>query len=469
MYGSNSDITLRYHTKEYLDSILDGRASHNGQYGLYYDLSDLCQRMIDNGWYQKYHRTLDELFKEYLLNPTDRMFYKDETSGKWEYCSKDIEDIATFIRYELRKDYHAIELLTDDKNTMELLEIFADHPDGSSTEYVFLTCISRIWEPAGMTWEELYTNVKNEIAHINRDYNKHRMTLLCMLMGVVMIRLRNDKDDTKCVETYIKEWDVFKYFFCVMTGKIVGCDFTHINAVIGNFLGIRREYAWAMKIAVEYSINRLKRDMNYKGRMKLDELLSRLGAKANDVEQDTSISELFSILFPKAEWDSYNNAAPRRTAAETQRLIEEKEKMLGEWKNKVEQLEHEIEELRPLKELVDNMRGALRGKMISVEALKNAILSYPPKVARELFGQLDWYLDGNDDTWDDIRHELKDQITEMEKDAKDAKVINAQTYYAPGAQHRDITMTGNDATYNENNNNDNNINGNGKKNIDDRR
>ena len=94
MYGSNSDITLRYHTKEYLDSILDGRASHNGQYGLYYDLSDLCQRMIDNGWYQKYHRTLDELFKEYLLNPTDRMFYKDETSGKWEYCSKDIEDIA---------------------------------------------------------------------------------------------------------------------------------------------------------------------------------------------------------------------------------------------------------------------------------------------------------------------------------------------------------------------------------------
>lgn len=295
------------------------------------------------------------------------------------------------------------------------------------------------------------------------------MTLLCMLMGVVMIRLRNDKDDTKCVETYIKEWDVFKYFFCVMTGKIVGCDFTHINAVIGNFLGIRREYAWAMKIAVEYSINRLKRDMNYKGRMKLDELLSRLGAKANDVEQDTSISELFSILFPKAEWDSYNNAAPRRTAAETQRLIEEKEKMLGEWKNKVEQLEHEIEELRPLKELVDNMRGALRGKMISVEALKNAILSYPPKVARELFGQLDWYLDGNDDTWDDIRHELKDQITEMEKDAKDAKVINAQTYYAPGAQHRDITMTGNDATYNENNNNDNNINGNGKKNIDDRR
>ena len=22
------------------------------------------------------------------------MFYKDETSGKWEYCSKDIEDIA---------------------------------------------------------------------------------------------------------------------------------------------------------------------------------------------------------------------------------------------------------------------------------------------------------------------------------------------------------------------------------------
>ena len=468
MYGSNSNISLRYNTKEYLDSILDGWISHDGQYGLYFDLGDLGQRMIGNGWYQKYHRTFDELFKEYLLNPTDRMFYKDKTSGKWEYSSKDIEGIVTFIRYELRKDYNAIELLTDDKNTMELLEIFADHPDGSSTEYVFLICVSRIWEPAGMTWEELYPIVKNEITNCNRDYNKHRLTLLCILMGIVMIR-RNDVMAVDCVELFVKHWHFLAHFYSVMTGKIVGSELLHINSVIGNFIGTRARYAWAMKIAVEHSINRLKRDMNNKGRMKLDELLSRLGTKANEVEQDTSISELFSILFPKAEWDSYNNAAPRRTAAETQHLIEEKERMLDEWKNKVEQLEHEIEELRPLKELVDNMRGALRGKMISVEALKNAILSYPPKVARELFGQLDWYLDGHDDTWDDIRHELKDKITEMEIKAVDAKVINTHAYYAPGAQHRDITMTGNDATYNENNNNNNIKENNGEKNTDDRR
>ena len=469
MYGRYTNISLRKNTEEYLDSILDDCTYHDGQDSLYFELTDLCDKMIDNGWYQKYHRTFDELYKEYLLNPTDRMFYKNEVTGKWEHPSEDIEDITKFIRRELSKDYNLIDIFIGAKDTMELLELFAGHPDGSSTEYIFLNIASRIYEPEGATWDELYSIVKNEITNCNRDYNKHRLTLLCMLMGVIMIRRDNDIRVNAYIESFVKHWHLLAHFYSVMTGKIIGSHLLHINSVIGNFLGTRSSFAWAMKIAVEHSKNRLKRDMNYKGRLKLDDLLSRLGAKANEVEQDTSISELFSILFPKAEWESYNNAAPRRTAAETQRLIEEKEKMLNEWKNRVEQLEQEIEELRPLKELVEKMRGALRGKMISVESLSNAILSYPPKVAKELFSQLDWYLDGHDETWDDIRHELKKKITEKENQSEDAKVINTQAYYAAGAQHRDITMTGCNATYNENNNNNNIREDNGEKNTDDRR
>ena len=469
MYNYNTEDSIYLYTEDYLNFILDRRCSDNRQFDLLYHLFGLKKQLDTRSLSEEYHKKFDWLFVEYLTNPTKRMFAMDKTSGKWGTPNNDTHHIVYFIREELCKNcFINISDLLGGKDLLDIAELLARHPDNASeTERIFRSYLRRV--STGTTWDELYNRVKNEITYCNRDYNKHRLTLLCILMGVIMIKLHHDKDETQYVETYIKKWDLFKHFFSVMTGKIVGCDFTHINAVIGNFLGIQREYAWAMKIAVEYSKDKLKRDMNEKGRMNLDDLLSRLGAKANEVEQDTSISELFSILFPKAEWESYNNAAPRRTAAETQRLIEEKEKMLNEWKNRVEQLEQEIEELRPLKELVEKMRGALRGKMISVESLSNAILSYPPKVAKELFSQLDWYLDGHDETWDDIRHELKKKITEKENQSEDAKVINTQAYYAAGAQHRDITMTGSNATYNENNNNNNIREDNGEKNTDDRR
>lgn len=435
-----------------IDGVLDGFSDwDNDDDTLYRYLGDAAYEYRTTCMDDYYH-AFDDIIREYIFEPTKRIYHFDEISGEWVPTNS---CITRFLSYELYQ-YRPYGRLIGDKSLPDILEILARHPAQEGVEWEFLEMVSTSVGIKTLTdASPLYDWTRNEIIHCYSDYNKHRMTLLCMLMGAVMIaKNTNIHDRPHYLREYVKQWNMLCNFYTVLTGKIVYLGFNHINSVIGHFVSHRPKYAWAMKIALGFSLERLSKGMSPNEKVKLGGYIQKLEQAMREVEQDKSCRNLFNILFPRAEWDSFNNAAPRRSAAETQRMLaekdyklnekdrqlNEKDQMLSEWKLKAEAVEKENVELRPLKKMVEEMRGALDGKMISVDVLCEAILSYPSDVARMLFGNLDWYLDGKDEAWDGMRLRLKQDIQakeDSERHAATGTTVNAQAYYAAGSQHND--------------------------------
>lgn len=380
----------------------------------------------------RYYYSFGELFTEFIYRPFQRIYKVDELSGQ---IVPKVNYLVNFIINELETGCLCYNEIINDTDLLELVEIFMKHPDQSDRmKYIFLkfVCESNAIKNA-IGIDQLYEKTKNEILYCNNDYNKHRITLLCMLMGAILIA-RGSKGDQRAAYliTYTQKWHLFRFFFSVLIGKIVGCDFTHINAVIGHFAGNKREYAWAMKIALEYRIDKLGQNLTPKECSKLHSFMPKLERATREIEQDYECKNLFDILFPDVEWNSYNNAAPRRTAAETQR-------MLDGWKTKTEALEKELVELRPLKEMVKEMRDAVNKETISMDSLCEAILSCSASLAQELFFKLDWCLEGKNEAWGNARADLKRKIQAKEEEERKGVTVNAQTFYATGSQHNDYS------------------------------
>ncbi|MFW5494032.1 MAG: hypothetical protein ACOCOR_07460, partial [Prevotella sp.] len=98
---------------------------------------------------------------------------------------------------------------------------------------------------------------------------------------------------------------------------------------------------------------------------------------------------------------------------------------------------------KQVKELTEKMRKALVEEKISIELLKEAILSYQSGIARTLFTRLDWVLEGKNHAWNSHRDELKQTIREKEREESTPKVthVTADAYYESGATHADHRNT----------------------------
>lgn len=374
--------------------------------------------------------------EEYLFHPQERMQQGD---GKLSYFFRLWIDSYSKCYSELFKGH----------DLLELVETFAKYStNDDERDHLFLHSLKSICltvdisENGKIDWDDLYERTKFEMVNGVKDYNWARMTMLSMLMGVVMIKRQcqyAELEDT--LKAYSRHWNFFGDCYSILLGKVVGSKFHHINAVVGQFAGgYMKDKAWAAKELISYCRKPLREGMTEKNWGKLCELSKRLLVAIDNIEQDYTLQPLFKIIFPKAECDSYAKAAPRLTALQIQNMLEEKErkiaerdKMIEDWKSKAENLERQVEEL------TETMRRALVEDLISIELLKEAILSYSAVIARTLFANLDWVLEGKNPAWNSHRDKLKQAIIDMEKEESAPKVthITTNAYYESGATHDD--------------------------------
>lgn len=379
--------------------------------------------------------SLRPYIEEYLFHPDKRMH-------------NPYEDVVYFLKEWIRRHPSCLDETLAELDLIDFLEKFAKTCNGGySRDVFFLDILKNIClYGKDYDWDDLYKRTKLELVNGVKDYNWARMTMLSMLMGVVMIMRQcplYELEDT--LKDYQRNWNFFGDCYSILLGKVVGSRFHHINAVVGQFAGGHmKDKAWAAKELIIYCQKPLRKEMTGKSWVKLCELSKRLLTAIDSIEQDYSLQSLFKILFPKVECDSYANAAPRYTAHQIQTMLEEKkreiaerDKMIEDWKSKVESLEKQVEEL------TGKMKQALVEDLISIELLKEAILSYSAVMARTLFSNLDWVLEGKNPAWNSHRDELKQAIQEKEREEAAPKVthVTAGAYYESGATHDDHRNT----------------------------
>lgn len=379
--------------------------------------------------------SLRPYIEEYLFQPDKRM---NDCHG----------DIVYFLKEWIRRHPSCLDETLAGLDLIDFLEKFAKTCNGEDMrDVLFLGILKGIClNGKDYDWEDLYKRTKLELVNGVKDYNWARMTMLSMLMGVVMIMRQcpfPELEDT--LEDYQRNWNFFGDCYSILLGKVVGSRFHHINAVLGQFAGGHmKDKAWAAKELINFCQKPLRNGMTEKNWGKLCEIRNRLLIAIDNIEQDYTLQALFKILFPKVECDSYANAAPRYTAQQIQTMLEEKkreiaerDKMIEDWKSKAESLEKQVDEL------TGKMKQALVEDLISIELLKEAILSYPAVIARMLFSNLDWVLEGKNPAWNSHRDELKQAIQEKEREEAASKVthVTAGAYYESGATHDDHRNT----------------------------
>ena len=419
-----------------IDYVLESNEYGGGDSLDYWDMLDKVERVKIHNGYGIVWRALVPYIEEYLFHPDERMHEGDE-------------NLLRFFRTWIFRHPSSVSELLEGHDLLELVETFAKYSTKDDQRDRLFLCLMRSYclTSESIDWHDLYERTKFELVNGVKDYNWTRMTMLSMLMGIVMIMKQCERDYVmeKMLLLYENNWSFFGGCYSILLGKVVGSGYHHLNAVVGQFAGGHmKDTAWAARELIDYCRKPLRNNMTQNSWAKLCGLGKRILDAIDNVEQDYTLQPLFKILFPKTECDSYANAAPRRTAAEYNRLLEEKEhkiaerdRMIEDWKSKAVSLEKQV------KELTEKMRKALVEEQISIELLKEAILSYQSGIARTLFTRLDWVLEGKNHAWNSHRDELKQTIREKEREESTPKVthVTADAYYESGATHADHRNT----------------------------
>ena len=402
----------------------------------YFDMKDEVDLVERHNGYGIVSKALMPYIEEYLFHPSERMHGGDI-------------HLLSFFRSWLFSHPSSVLKLLAGHDLLELVETFAKHSNkDDERDRLFLHLLKCIClNIDAIDWDDPYERTKFEMVNGVKDYNWTRMTMLSMLMGIVMImkQCASEYEKEKMVSLYERNWNFFGGCYSILLGKVVGSGYHHLNAVVGQFAGGHmKETAWAARELIDYCRKPLRNNMTQNSWAKLCGLGKRILDAIDNIEQDYTLQPLFKILFPKTECYSYSNAAPRHTAAEYNRMLEEKEqkiaerdRMIEDWKSKAISLEKQV------KELTAKMRQALIEEQISIELLKEAILSYQSGIARTLFTSLDWILEGKNLAWNSHREELKLAIRNKEREEAMPKVTNvtADAYYESGATHTDHRKT----------------------------
>ena len=274
--------------------------------------------------------------------------------------------------------------------------------------------------------------------------------LLHAFMSIVLSSHRYDRHKDMFL-LLRNHWDFLRHVYSVMTGIIIGLGFSNFVGLANNLKNTK--YQPYLHLVYWFLVDRADELCTQKQQKGMVKALASLQDIMDRTDPNPELDELCQLLFPKEVKEMLINhpKTPYRQLENEKKVLENENKVLkvenNELKAEKKALNEKLNVLARKQEeitlqMASELKKAFVEDAIPYSEIEEELLELPPKTVGNVFTILNDMLGGNE-VWQRHFKELRKKVRKREKE-KEAPQIDA----------RRITMTGNDATYNEYNDND---------------
>ena len=308
------------------------------------------------------------------------------------------------------------------------------------------------YEPWGSV--DCYEEVTEELRYQRVNGNSISGEVYALLHAFISVILSSHRYDRhkvmfRLIETH---WDFLRHVYSVMTGCIIGLGFPNFVGLANNLKNTKYQpylhlVYWSLGERAEKLCSTKQMKGMEKALASLDEIMCR-------TEPSHELDELCQVLFPNEVKEMFLNhpKTPYRQLESQKRELECENEVLKvenselkadkiELNEKLNILARKQEEIA--REMAEELKKAFDDDSIPFSVIEEELLELPPISVPSVFSFLNDMLGGNQ-VWQRHFVSLRAKVRKR-----------AMEKATPQIDARHITITGNDATYNENNTIDN--------------
>jgi len=274
--------------------------------------------------------------------------------------------------------------------------------------------------------------------------------LLHAFMSIVLSSHRYDRHKDMFL-LLRNHWDFLRHVYSVMTGIIIGLGFSNFVGLANNLKNTK--YQPYLHLVYWFLVDRADELCTQKQQKGMVKALASLQDIMDRTDPNPELDELCQLLFPKEVKEMLINhpKKPYRQLENEKKVLENENKVLkvenNELKAEKKALNEKLNVLARKQEeitlqMASELKKAFVEDAIPYSEIEEELLELPPKIVGNVFTILNDMLGGNE-VWQRHFKELRKKVRKREKE-KEVPQIDA----------RQITMTGNDVTYNENDDKD---------------
>ena len=337
------------------------------------------------------------------------------------------------------------------QDLMKMARAWAVRGSGDELLTLMNCMIQTGYEPWGSV--DCYDEVTEELRYQRVNGNSGSGEIYALLHAFMSIVLSSHRYDRhkEMFQLLRSHWDFLRHVYSVMTGSIIGLGFPNFVGLANNLKNIK--YQPYLHLVYWFLADRADELCTKKQQKGMVKALASLQDIMDRTEPNPELDELCQLLFPKEVKEMLINhpKTPYRQLESENKVLENENKVLkvenNELKAEKKALNEKLNALARQQEeitlqMASELKKAFVEDSIPYAEIEEELLELPPKTVGNVFTILNDMLGGNE-VWQRHFKELRKKVRKREKE-KEVPQIDA----------RQITMTGNDVTYNENNDND---------------
>ena len=337
------------------------------------------------------------------------------------------------------------------QDLMKMARAWAIRASGDDLLTLMDCMIQGGYEPWGSVG--CYEEVTDELRYQRVNGNSGSGEIYALLhafMSIVLSSHRYDrhKDMFLLLRSH---WDFLRHVYSVMTGIIIGLGFSNFVGLANNLKNTK--YQPYLHLVYWFLVDRADELCTQKQQKGMVKALASLQDIMDRTDPNPELDELCQLLFPKEVKEMLINhpKTPYRQLENEKKVLENENKVLkvenNELKAEKKALNEKLNALARKQEeitlqMASELKKAFVEDAIPYSEIEEELLELPPKIVGNVFTILNDMLGGNE-VWQRHFKELRKKVRKREKE-KEVPQIDA----------RQITMTGNDVTYNENDDKD---------------
>ena len=384
-----------------------------------------------------FSEALTGLYIELLTNPEDRMYTDTKAYIEGDVLRINRQKAVDKLRYWLRAESHFEYLFEKiDVNTLigRMVEFEANtgissRPAASNFRHVFITAALRGYK---FDWEDLYKSTRVEVGCPPKNYIRQKVEYCCVMLAVSMVmrsQLLKDKK-TELLKLLLKDdtWCVLFYLYSIISGHVLGSDYSNLKQVIDNFVNTwRKHYAHLLLSCINKKDGKCS---NPQVQQQLTERKRKVEAAVKRENQKNDLDELFSVIMPRAEEVSYDNDTFDLTSAERTQKLREAQQHNKALLEKLNALKFENTQLRAIRDMA--IEATVEGVCIeSIRGMFKSIKDYDK--AKQMFMEIDYYLK-KDPTWKNYYDEFRTIIEKKDNSNRVSQNVTVNGDYIVNKQ-----------------------------------
>lgn len=244
------------------------------------------------------------------------------------------------------------------------------------------------------------TRIEEEIEHLRAYGDRYRGEYYCILHAFMMIECADITEDQKneYEELLYRNWDFLKHIYSVMVRRIIGSGHKNFRGVANNVEVLTSCHPY-LHLFYNALLDRQEDILgNEREKEKMVKHVAKMEELMQNTEQEDTLDPLCRILFS----EEFENVLARKRF----KSYKELQGLASYWQEEATKLQGKVNELEPLKNLVDSMKQAVDNSIPVDDVVRTIIGFDDPKVSELVFNKLDWDLE-EQPAWAKRRKDMK--------------------------------------------------------------